>query len=670
MKQIFTTNRIMKLAIFAASLTMSQFGNAQTTTTIAGNGTGTHAGDGSAATGASLQSPAYVKTDAMGNIYVADKLNNRVRKISATGVITTIAGTGGTVFSGDGGAATAATLWQPMGVAVDGSGNVYISDATHYRIRKINTAGIISTIAGTGTTGFGTDGVAATATNIGAPAGICFDAAGNLVFAERSYNRVRKIDMTTGIISTIAGTGSSSFGGDGAAATAAFLNQPYDVNYDTAGNLYIADYNNNRIRKVNAAGIISTYAGDGTTTFSGDGGAATAASLYKPSGVWADSAGNVFIADTWHNKVRKVGATGTISSVAGTGAAGYGGDGGTGAVAVFNYPSSITMDNSGNLYLTDDNNHRVRKIARDVITITGATNICVSGSTTLSASVPMGAWTSGSATVATVGLMTGVVTGVSAGTAVITYQTSLSSATRIITVNPAVPAITGTTSVCAGATTTLSNTTTGGSWSSSTTGTATVDGSGVVTGVTAGTTTISYTAGGCSATAAVTVNALPAAITGSTSVCIGNTTLMSNTTAGGTWSSSTTGTATIDASGLVAGISAGSATITYTLASGCYTTANVNVISCPTNIDMIADGDKTITIFPNPSNGEFEVVLPAIAAPTEITISDISGKIIESTAYAGKDNIRYSLKVNAGCYVIKVTAGNKTYRKVLIITGQ
>ena len=161
MKQLSSTNRSIKLMLLAAAFSISQSVNAQTTTTIAGNGTGTYAGDGSAATGASLQSPAYLKTDAMGNIYVADKLNNRVRKISAAGVITTIAGTGGTIFSGDGGAATAATLWQPMGVAVDGSGNVYISDATHYRIRKISTAGIISTIAGTGTTGFGSDGVAA-----------------------------------------------------------------------------------------------------------------------------------------------------------------------------------------------------------------------------------------------------------------------------------------------------------------------------------------------------------------------------------------------------------------------------------------------------------------------------------------------------------------------------
>jgi len=670
MKQIFSTHRIMKLAILAASLTMSQFGNAQTTTTIAGNGIGTHAGDGSAATAASLQSPAYVKTDAMGNIYVADKLNNRVRKISATGVITTIAGTGATVFNGDGGAATAATLWQPMGVAVDGSGNVYISDAMHYRIRKINTAGIISTIAGTGTTGFGSDGVAATSTTIGAPIGICFDAAGNIVFAERSYHRIRKIDIATGIISTIAGTGSSSFGGDGAAATAAFLNQPYDVSYDTAGNLYIADYNNNRIRKVNTSGVISTYAGDGTTTFSGDGGAATAASLYKPSGVWADSAGNVFITDTWHNKVRKVGATGIISSVAGTGSAGFGGDGGPGAGAVFNYPSSIAMDNTGNLYLTDDNNHRVRKIARDVITISGIANICVSGTTTLTASVPMGAWTSGSTAVATVGLMTGVVTGVSAGTAEITYQTSLSSTTRIVTVNPAVPAITGATNVCAGATTTLGNTTTGGTWSSSATGSATVDGSGVVSGITAGTTTISYTAGGCSATTVVTVNELPAAITGGTSVCIGNTTIMSNITAGGTWGSSSSGIASIDAGGLVTGVTAGTTIITYTLSTGCYTTANISVISCPTHIEMIADDNKTVNIFPNPSNGVFQLITQAIATPIEVTITDMAGKIIESNIYEGKENISYSLKVNAGCYVIKITAGNKVYRKVLIITGK
>jgi hypothetical protein len=239
-----------------------------------------------------------------------------------------------------------------------------------------------------------------------------------------------------------------------------------------------------------------------------------------------------------------------------------------------------------------------------------------------------------------------------------------------VTATNAVAPITGLLNMCEGFTSTLSSTTSEGTWSSSTTGTATVDGSGVVTGVTAGTTIISYTAGGCSATAAVTVNALPAAITGGTSVCIGNTTLMSNTTTGGTWSSSTTGTATIDASGLVTGVSAGSATITYTLATGCYTTANVNVISCPTNIDMIADWDKTISIFPNPSKGEFQVVVPPIGAPTEITITDMAGRMIEHNIYAGKENINYALKVNAGCYTIKITAGNKVYRQVLVITGE
>ncbi len=153
-------------------------------------------------------------------------------------------------------------------------------------------------------------------------------------------------------------------------------------------------------------------------------------------------------------------------------------------------------------------------------------------------------------------------------------------------------------------------------------------------------------------------------------MCIGNTITMNSTTAGGTWGSSSTGTASIDAAGLVTGVTAGTTTITYTLSTGCYTTANISVISCPTNIEMIADDDKTVNIFPNPSNGVFQVITQTTAAPVEVTITDMAGKIIESNIYEGNENISYSLKVNDGCYVIKITAGNKVYRKVLIVTGK
>ena len=251
--------------------------------------------------------------DSAGNVYVADQENHQVRRIDTAGVISTIAGTGEDGFSGDGGPATEAQLSVPRGVAVDSAGNVYVADVGNQRVRRIDTAGVISTIAGTGEDGFSGDGGPATEAQLSVPHGVAVDSAGNVYVADVGNQRVRRID-TAGVISTIAGTGEDGFSGDGGPATEAQLRGPAGVAVDSAGNVYVADVGNQRVRRIDTAGVISTIAGTGEDGFSGDGGPASEAQLRGPAGVAVDSAGNVFIADPGNHLVRKltpVGGSGT-----------------------------------------------------------------------------------------------------------------------------------------------------------------------------------------------------------------------------------------------------------------------------------------------------------------------------------------------------------------------
>ena len=260
--------------------------------------------------------------DGTGNLYIADYRNHRIRKVDASGNISTVAGTGTPGFGGDGGAASAAMLNGPAGVAVDGAGNLYIADYRGHRIRKVDASGNISTIAGTGMQGFGGDGGLATAATLSLPGDLAVASDGNVYIADTANHRVRRVDASTGIISSIAGSGSiGSAGGGGGAATAARLNNPFGVALDDAGNLYIADRNNHRVHKVDAStGDISTVAGTGTAAYGGDGGAATSATLFVPRKVAVDGSGNLYIADTSNHRIRRVdAATGIISTVAGTG---------------------------------------------------------------------------------------------------------------------------------------------------------------------------------------------------------------------------------------------------------------------------------------------------------------------------------------------------------------
>ncbi|MDD9998867.1 MAG: hypothetical protein OXQ89_14085 [Rhodospirillaceae bacterium] len=337
---------------------------AGTIRTLAGTGVDGYGGDGGPATEAQLYRPIGVAVDAAGNVYVAERENDRVRRIALDGTIETFAGTGEFGYGGDGGPATAAELGEPSDVAVDSAGNVYVADQSNHRIRRIAPDGTISTIAGDGVEGYGGDSGPATAAQLNRPVGVAVDLAGNVYVAEIEGHRVRRI-APDGTIVTIAGTGVAGFSGDGGPATAAQLNQPVRVAVDAAGHVYIADLDNHRIRRIAPDGTISTFAGVGVEGYGGDGGPATAAQLDEPAGLALDAAGNLYVADSGNNRVRRIGLDRTISTYAGTGVEGYGGDGGPATAAQLNGPIGVALDAAGRVYFTDTGNVRVRMVGPD-----------------------------------------------------------------------------------------------------------------------------------------------------------------------------------------------------------------------------------------------------------------------------------------------------------------
>jgi uncharacterized protein (TIGR03437 family) len=355
-------------------------------TIVAGNGTLGFSGDGGAATSASFDLPTGLAVDSSGNIYIADAGNERIRKVTAaTGIITTVAGSGmRSGLLGDGGAASSASFYNPTGVAVDSSGNIYIADYGDQSIRKVTAAtGIITTVAGEccGVIDDG-DGGPATSAYLAETYGVAFDVSGNLYIAEFNGERIRQVAATTGIIETVAGDGMYGDTGDGGAATSASLGQPSGIAVDSSSNFYITELYGNRVRKVAAAtGIITTVAGNGKASFSGDGGAATSAGLNSPNGVAVDASGNLYIADFLNNRIRRVAAAGgIITTVAGGGTSGLSGDGGPATSASFGGPNGVAVDASGDLYISDYGNNRIRKV-------TAATGII----TTVAGSGPLGA---------------------------------------------------------------------------------------------------------------------------------------------------------------------------------------------------------------------------------------------------------------------------------------
>jgi len=304
--------------------------------------------------------------DIAGNIYFADTDNHSVWKIDAlSGAIIRVAGTGTSGFSGDGGPATQAKLDNPTGVCVDAAGNVYVADTNNNRLRKVTMGGTITTVAGTGTTGYSGDGGPAINAQLGTPQGLALDSLGNLYIAQKAEHVIRKIALPSGIISRVAGTGSSGYSGEGGPAVDAKLSYPEAVFVDPLRNLYIADTSNHAIRKVDASTQnISTIAGLlNHAGFSGDGGPAVNADLTYPAGVYKDAAGDIFIADTDNCRIRKVAAaTGIITTHAGTGVCDFAGDGGAATGAKINKPTGICGKTGGGLIIADTENSCLRRV--------------------------------------------------------------------------------------------------------------------------------------------------------------------------------------------------------------------------------------------------------------------------------------------------------------------
>jgi Bacterial Ig-like domain (group 3)/NHL repeat len=347
-------------------------------TTLAGDGCLTDgscpSSGGTPATQSALKLPLGEATDAAGTLYISDTDGNRIRKVDLAGNITTIANSSGVAgLSGDGGPAISAGINQPSAIAIDGAGNIIFADTGNNAIREINiVTGKISTIAGTlGSAGYNGDGHAATSALLSSPQGLAFDVSGNLFIADTENNCIREVNASSQDITTIAGNGSEGFFGDGATAISAQFNQPWGVTVSVSGALYIADFGNNRIRKIDmVTGIVTTVAGNGNSNYTGDGGAAIAATLNSPAGVGTDAAGNLYIADSENNAIRKVNAvTGVIATIAGDGTALYGGDGFSATLAGLYKPYSIYLDGAGNLFLADRLDLRIREVSATVATL-------------------------------------------------------------------------------------------------------------------------------------------------------------------------------------------------------------------------------------------------------------------------------------------------------------
>jgi len=586
---------------FLCFLSIATNTNGQIITAYAGNGLYGNTGDGGPATAARMEYVWFNALDTSGNMYITDNFDHRVRKVSAAGIMSTFAGNGSAGFTGDGNVATAAQFIGAAGIAADKMGNVYFSDINNRRIRKVNAAGIISTIAGNGSAGFSGDGGPATSAQLNTPYGIAVDDAGNVYVADELNFRVRKISAA-GIISTVAGSNVGGYAGDGGAATAAELT-PLAVAVDNAGNLFVTT--NNRVRKVSTSGIITTVAGNGIAGYSGDGGTATTAKLNQPVGVAVDGLGGIFIADQYNNRIRKVSPSGIISTIAGNGTGGNTGDGGPATAAELLQPLGICLDPSANVYFSDYGNLRVRKIVSGnhiPVFAHGALDsiyVCensmgdslhailtasdADSGQTLTWTVvapPLHGATSGADTLTDTGsalsprMVYVPATGYSGrDTFKVRVDDGASLDTITIYVNvkplPDTGIIVGNSTVCMGTPDTLTDTVSGAVWTS-VNARATVS-AGIVNGLAAGTDTIlaTYTVNGCSASASFPVTVYPVSdtITGPGAVCTGLTIDLSGLPGGGSWS--VTNTLASVVGGVVTGDTAGVDTVIYTISNAC-----------------------------------------------------------------------------------------------------
>lgn len=625
-------------------------------------------GDGGPATSAVFGYPPDVAFDKQNNLYITDYFNSRLRKVDAvTGVITTIAGGGNPTppSIGDGGPATSAILHGPLGVAVDSAGNIFVSELDASRVRRIDAlTGTITTVAGTGTGGFSGDGGAATAAMIYYPRGLSLDAQGNLYIADWNNGRIRKVDAATGIITTVAGGGSPPSIGDGGPATAAVLNSPRDVASDAQGNLYIADALHYRIRRVDAGtGIITTVAGGGNPVYpsTGEGGPATSAKI-NVACVTVDNQGNLFIGGG--SRVYKVdGSTTIINTIAGSDTAGFGGDGGNAITAKLTSPQGITADTQGNVYVTDYGNNRVRKLTPcSITTVTAsAPAICAGEGTSLSITgLTSYTWSSG--TVNSVANVTPVTT--------ITYSVTgfdsigcSSTSTLNIQVYPLPTVSVNSATLCYGATEPAVLVPAGAATYSITGGSFTVNPAATTSYSVSGT-DINGCASSNTAVANVQVlTSLPnIGITGSNSICVNETAMLSVQGANTyTWTFiSPNGPMWSYNSAL--NVSPG-VTTTYSVQGTDHNGCKSDVVSITLQVNLCTgmredlEHGSEVSVYPNPGPGVFTVLLRNWAG-AKYELTDISGSVI-LTGFTPHEEFTIDIQeLPKGMYFFKVLSGN------------
>lgn len=609
------------------ALGSGQLLTAQTINTYAGTGVPGHTGDGGLATAAQLNHPHGNTIDAAGNFYVCDLDNNCIRKITPAGIITNIAGNGIGAFSADGAIASSSSVNNPFDVVIDNAGNVYFTEYAANRVRKINTSGILSTIAGNGASGATGDGGPATSATLSNPAGIARDAVGNIYISVQTGHKIRKI-ATTGIITTVAGTGSVAFGGDGGPATAASFSYPNFLTLDNAGNLLITDNGNFRIRKLNVTtGIITTIAGNGSSTFGGDGGPATAASLYYPGGVAVNAGGGILIADNLHNRIRLINSAGVINTVAGNGVAGYSGDGGPATSARVDGAVDVCFDAASNFYISDFENHRVRVVTYSIAPPNnpplfnaddcGYVTVCQNSSLN-----PVGFLDVSDIDAGQTETFSVLVTpshGTLAG-----FPTSVTSTGGVV--NPVGITYTPT---------------------------------GLYYG--ADTFTIVVFDGSAYDTLPFSVSVLPntaGAIVGPDVVCIGSSISLTNYIAGGIWSSTNNTLATVSATGVVFGNAAGVDTIRYSLPNLCNAGTVTHIVTVLTPeectklaVNNIAADNSQLLISPNPNNGSFTLNYSG-KNDTKIVVTDITGRKIANYEMTANKPLDIRLDVAPGIYFL------------------
>ncbi|MBE2288724.1 MAG: T9SS type A sorting domain-containing protein [Chitinophagaceae bacterium] len=615
---------------FVFFTTTGTYSNAQIISTVVGTGTSGYNGDGIPAITAQLNRPTGIHVDSLGRIIVCDFFNHRVREADVSGVINTIAGNGASAgYTGDGGPATAATLTNLAGIFADGDNvNFCGFGPSAERICKINGAGVISTIIGTGVGGYSGDGGAATIAQC-SPRDVAKDRFGNFYVGDAS-GHIRKVNVA-GIISTIAGSSTAGYGGDGGPATMAMLTVPAGIAIDRSGNIFFSDGTNYRIRKINNTGIVTTVAGTGVSGYSGDGSSALLAMIKDGAGLDLDGLGNIFICDRNNNVVRKIDASGIITTIAGNGSVGYSGDGGMATAAQLNQPTHISIHPNGDIYFTEQFNHVVRKISygNHIPVFTGghiqSLAVCAGGSVPLNAALAITDADAGQTLTWT--LITPPAHGVAAAAYTATATGSTVTPTGLVYIPSS-------------------------GYSGTDTFEVRVDDGRSVAIV----------------TFYVTVTPAPlAAISGTDTLCVGDTATLAGTMAGGTWSAGG-GAATVSASGLCTAVVPGVATISYTFSNSCGTaTATHSMAVLPAGAcaaAVSAGREEVVSLFPNPACDAFVVQLPP-GHTGHITVTDMTGRVVQRFAAQRHNTVHLP---ESGVYMVVVATDAGVWRsKVTIV---